>query len=184
MTRTLMVLLLGTSFLMPMEAAAQRARPRNAPHAPNAPHAVPANTARLARCRAPVDGRSYVCRDEQRPRVVYRYSGGLARPVWIAPQWGRVDVVLPRNWARDGDVEPGRLRALLGRDLVWRVHEHGLRAGLKGPVRGHWVAQRRLGTVLVLTMRGQEVARLVDYDHDRVVDDLVIRNFRMDVRVW
>ncbi len=49
---------------------------------------------------------------------------------------------------------------------------------MRGPVRGHWARGRWAGTVLVLTMRGGEVARLVDYDRDGLVDDLLLRNFR------
>jgi hypothetical protein len=170
----LWMVLLGTSFLIPAEAFAQRGR--------NADVRVvaPERSARLAHCRAPSNGRAYVCRSEPNSRVVYRYAS-TTRPqsarVWITPSWARVRVDFRRHDVRRGEIDQRWLRDVVGKHTIRRVREHGHDAGLRGPVRGHWVA-RGHDDVLVLTMERQEVARLIDRDLDGRVDVFLLRNFR------
>lgn len=174
MTRPMMLALLGASFLIPAHVDAQRAR------APRVARAVTPQSARLAECRAPSDGRAYVC-TAPTSGVVYRYAGP-PRPttarVWIRPTWRHEDVHLRWRGVRRGEVGRGRLRQMLGARTLREVRDHGRRAGLSGPVRGRWTEGRRGGSVLVLTMRDQEVARLVDRNLDGHVDVVLLRNFR------
>ena len=74
-------------------------------------------------------------------------------------------------------------------DSAWsvavnRIRDHGRRAGLRGSLRGHWAPTRGLDDIMVLTMRGREVARLVDFDRDGLVDDVMLRNFRRAYASW
>lgn len=177
MNRKLGMALIGASFLIPIDADAQRVRPNNRP----ANRYVAPATARLANCRVPSRGRAYVCQPQRRDNVVYRYSGNAgrrARRAWIAPAWGRTSIFLTRRDVRRDEFGQGRLRDLIGPATVRRVRDHGRRAGLRGPVRGHWLHRRHAEPTLVLTMRRQEVARLVDYDRDGFIDEFLVRNFR------
>jgi hypothetical protein len=112
--------------------------------------------------------------------VVYRYAS-TTRPqsarVWITPSWARVRVDFRRHDVRRGEIDQRWLRDVVGKHTIRRVREHGHDAGLRGPVRGHWVA-RGHDDVLVLTMERQEVARLIDRDLDGRVDVFLLRNFR------
>ncbi len=67
---------------------------------------------------------------------------------------------------------------MVGAATVRRVRDVGRRAGLRGSLRGRWAENRRSGAVLTLSMRGQEVARFLDYDRDGLVDEVRLRNFR------
>lgn len=181
MNRKLWMALIGASVLMPIDADAQRVRPRNRP----AERTVAPASARLANCRTPRQGRAYVC-DAPHDNIVYRYSadrGRRARRAWIPASWGRRSVYLTRRDLRRGEVRQGRLREILGPATVRRVRDHGRRAGLRGSLRGHWLRRGRASSILVLTMRDQEVARLVDYDRDGLIDDFLLRNFRHS-RSW
>ena len=175
MMRKILMALLGASFLIPMEADAQRGRQRNQPVDR---YVAPTNSARLARCRAPGQGRSYVCTNDRRDDVVYRYSGNIgprARRAWITPQWRRTSIYLtPRDFRRD-ELGQGRLRAILGKATLRRVRDHGRRAGLNGSVRGHWVGSRRAGSTLVLTMTADMPYEAAVFG---LVDDFLLRNFR------
>lgn len=176
MKRTLWMVLLGTSLLIPADATAQRHR--------NANDRAPERSARLADCRAPSNGRAYVCRSEPTSRVVYRYAGAprptAAARVWITPSWARVRIDFGRHDVRfaprRGEVGQRWLRDVLGDRTVRRVRDHGRGAGLHGRVSGHWVERYR-GDILVLTMEGMEVARLIDRDLDGRVDVFLLRNF-------
>lgn len=177
MNRTIWLTLIGVSILIPIEADAQRVRPRNQP----IQRTVAPTTARLANCRAPTGGRAYTCRNARYDNVVYRYSGNRgrqARRAWIAPAWGRAPIYLSRRDLRRDRIGNRQLRELLGPATVRRVRNHGRRVGLEGAVRGHWLQRRRAAPTLVLTMRNQEIARLVDYDRDGLVDEFLLRNFR------
>jgi len=173
MKRSMSLVLLGASFLMPTHAEAQRAR------AGRQERVATPQSARLAECRAPSDGRAYVCRAPA-SQVVYRYAGRPATgPVrtWIRPTWRSGDLYLSWRGVRRGEVGQRWLRDMLGPRTLREVRDHGRRAGLDGPVRGHWTVGRRGGSVLVLTIRSQEVARLIDRDFDGRVDVFLLRNF-------
>ena len=172
MKRMLSAALLGASFLIPAEATAQRVRVV-ADH----PRAVPV-TGRLAECRAPSRGRAYVCRPET--NVVYRYAGGARRPVvrdWAVVEWGRIHMY-PVRGSWHGLINEGRLRDMLGDRTVERVRDRGRRFGLRGPVRGDWHESLRFGAVLTLRVDGREVAELLDFDRDGIVDQVLLRDLR------
>ena len=199
MKRTLAVALLGAALTIPMEAEAQRVRPRGdnvrverqvdrpARAVPRArrPAAIP-GTGRLAACQAPRNGRAYVCAPHR--RVVYRSSSylrsGRNRYVWADARWARVTMRLPVRRARFREIRQNRLRDLIGTRAVNRIRAHGRAAGLRGGLRGHWLDTRRFDDILVLTMGGREVARLVDYDRDGFVDDVLLRDFYRAYRTW
>ena len=87
MKRTLWMVLMGTSFLIPIEAEAQRYGARNAP----ASRQIAPVSARLANCRAPSGGRAYACRNDVHTNVVYRYAGDRRnrfRRAWVVAHWG------------------------------------------------------------------------------------------------
>jgi hypothetical protein len=172
MKRMLSAALLGASFLIPAEATAQRVRV-----VIDHPRAVPV-TGRLAECRAPSRGRAYVCRPET--NVVYRYAGGARRPVvrdWAVVEWGRIHMY-PVRGSRQGLINEGRLRDMLGDRTVERVRDRGRRFGLRGPVRGDWHESLRFGAVLTLRVDGREVAELLDFDRDGIVDQVLLRDLR------
>jgi hypothetical protein len=172
MKRILSAALLGASILIPAEATAQRVRV-----VVDHPRAVPV-TGRLAECRAPSHGRAYVCRAES--NVVYRYAGGVRRPVvrdWAVVEWGRIHMY-PVRGSRHGLINEGRLRDMLGDRTVERVRDRGRRFGLRGPVRGDWHESLRFGAVLTLEIEGREVAELLDFDRDGIVDQVLLRDQR------
>jgi hypothetical protein len=174
MKRSIITALLGASLLIPASVEAQRGRVDRLARA-----ATP-QSARLADCRAPSDGRAYVC-SSPASRTVYRYAGPprpVAARAWVRPAWRHADVHVGWRGARRGEVGARWLRDVLGARTLRDVRAHGRRAGLHGPVRGHWTDGRRGASVLVLTMRNQVVARLVDRDFDGRVDVFLLRNFR------
>lgn len=173
MMRTLSMVLMGASFLIPTAAEAQAASYTH-------PRVLPANTARLANCRAPGHGRAYVCRTES--NVLYRYAGGVRRAVvrdWVVVEWGRMRLHPVRLHRHDGRIGEPVLRDMLGRDAVARIRDHGRRAGLRGPVRGTWHESLRYGAILTLEMQGREVAELLDFDRDGWVDQVLLRDPRL-----
>ena len=177
MKRTFWMVLVGSSFLLPIEAEAQRGRNRNAP----ASRQIASVSARLANCRAPSGGRSYVCRNDVHTNVVYRYGGNSrnrVRRAWVAANWGSIHMYPVRYRARNREIGQRQLRDMLGAATVRRVRDLGRRSGLRGSVRGRWVENRRSGAVLTLTMNRQEVVRFLDYDRDGHVDEVLLRNFR------
>lgn len=172
MKRMFSVALLGASLLIPAEAGAQRVR------VVERHRAVPV-TGRLAECRAPSHGRAYVCRPHA-SNVVYRYAGGVRRPVvrdWAVVEWGRIHMY-PVRGSRDGRITQGRLRDMLGDRTVERVRDRGRRFGLRGPVRGDWHESLRFGAVLTLSMEGREIAELLDFDRDGIVDQVLLLDLR------
>ena len=177
MKRILWVVLMGTSFLFPIEAEAQRGRVRNAP---TSGQIAPAS-ARLSSCRAPSGGRPYVCRNDVHTNVVYRYSGNgrnRVRRAWVVAKWGRIHIYPVRYRSRSREIGQRQLRDMLGTATVRRLRDVGRRAGLRGPVRGRWTESRRSGAVLTLTMNRHEVARFLDYDRDGLVDEVLLHNVR------
>ena len=177
MKHTLWMVLMGTFFLIPIEAEAQRGRARNA----HASRQIAPVSARLTSCRAPSGGHAYLCRNDVRTDVVYRSSSsgrGRTRRAWVVANWGRIHIYPVRYRARSREITQGRLRDMLGAETVRRVRDVGRRAGLRGSVRGQWIESRRSGAVLTLTMSRQEVAQLLDFDRDGLVDEVLLRNFR------
>jgi hypothetical protein len=176
MKRIFGLVLIGASVLIPANAQAQR---RGVPDAPSARHYAGASSARLAGCRAPAAGRSYVCRSDARPRVVYRYSGRTRRPIVrsrVGRDWGVIRMYPVRHRGRGGMIRQAALRQVLGAATFHRIHERGRRAGLRGPLRGHWREGPRLGAVLTLTMGGQQIAQLHDFDRDGLADEVWFRD--------
>ncbi len=178
MLRTLWMVMLGTTFLVPAEAEAQRARGASTR---DGRAVAPVGSARLVSCPAPSGARAYRCAPEVRRRVGVRPVAPVprvAQRTWVSAGWRGAPIFLTWRDLRRAELGQGRLRQILGRPTLDGIADHGRRAGMRGPVRGHWARGRWAGTVLVLTMRGGEVARLVDYDRDGLVDDLLLRNFR------
>lgn len=174
MKRKVMMVLLGASFFAPIDAEAQRARSRD--HRPSQPARVTVS-GRLVGCRAPAGARSFDCRS----RVVYSsYSGSRRSRAYrsnrlrVRADWGRVRMIPLRHRARNGVLNQGRLRDVLGRRTVDRVRNAGRRAGLHGSLRGYWESDRYGGAILVITMGRVEVAEFVDFNRDGVVDEIFL----------
>lgn len=172
MKRILSMVLVGASFLIPSSADAQRGRVDHA-------RVLRANTARLAACRAPGNGRAYVCRAAS--NVVYRYAGGARRPIvrdWVVVDWRNVRMVPVRFRRSDGMITQPMLREMLGVTTVRRLRDRGHRFGLRGPLRGVWHESWRYGSVLTVFMDGRELAELVDWNSDGWVDQVLMRDVR------
>ena len=90
-------------------------------------------------------------------------------------------MIPPRHRARNGVLNQGRLRDVLGRRTVDRVRNAGRRAGLHGSLRGYWEGDRYGGAILVITMGRVEVAEFVDFDRDGLVDEIFL--IRSDYRL-
>ena len=89
MKRMLAGALMGAALLMPMEADGQRNRSRNRPVER---YVEASRSGRLVDCRAPRDGRAYVCRDDRADRVVYhddRPNRVVYRSARDRSRWGR-----------------------------------------------------------------------------------------------
>jgi hypothetical protein len=190
MKRKWIAVLVGASLLAATDAEAQRGRVRESDERNR--EAVASRVERLAPVRAPgrvvatpaprarphrpgrVDGRAYGER-----RVVYR--SGPYRPrahrrgAWIRVDWrdGVYFRAAPLRWHR-AYLDHGDLRRLLGRRAVRDIREAGFSMGLRGALRGHWIHQPGVGTLLVVTMGGTDVAELVDYDRDGFIDDVFL----------
>lgn len=184
MKRTAVMALVGAALMLPIEADAQRQRARQAPP----PQRVDAPiSGRLTHCRAPARAASYRCGPAAERRVVYRYSGDrfrTRRPMWRTARWERTTFRFPRRLHRNrGRILDQRdLRDLLGQRAVRRLSDHGRDLGLRGPLRGHWMSTPRTGSVLTVTVRGQDVAELYDFDRDGLVDDVLLRDVRRQRR--
>ena len=126
-----------------------------------------------------------------RTRVVYRSgrprTGYDAYGAWIRFDWARAvyfrPIVEPR---RRAFLNQGELKALLGHRVVRQIRNAGRSVGMRGPMRGHWVYDR-YDTILVVTMGGNDVAELVDYNGDGFVDETYLigrRGYRPVVLGW
>ena len=172
MKRIVSMVVIAASLSMADAATAQRGRSDH-------PRVLPATTARLEHCRAPGHGRAYVCRTAS--NVVYRYSGGVRRPIvreWIVVEWEQLRMHPVRVHRRDGRIGEPMLRDMLGRAAVSRIRERGHRWGLRGPLRGDWHESVRYGAILTLEMEGREIAELLDFDRDGWVDQVLLRDLR------
>jgi hypothetical protein len=190
MKRKWTAVLIGASLLATTDVEAQRGRGRESDDRMERDRA--GRVERLEPIRAP--GRVVAtpaprvysnapARAQYRPagnrRVVYR--GGAyrarhpARGAWVRVEWGhRVHVRAFRIPRHRAFLDQGDLRRLLGRRAVRDIRDAGFAMGLRGGLRGHWVIQRGVGALLVVTMGGTDVAELVDYDRDGFVDDVFL----------
>ncbi|MDA0327963.1 MAG: hypothetical protein O2958_02960 [Gemmatimonadetes bacterium] len=167
MRHNLVMVLIGASFLVPLDASAQRTRDTR-DRGPRATQPAPITvSSRIA----------------PRSRVVYsshssRYRREVQDRFWVRVDWGRDRVAL-RHRARAGVLNHRRLVDVLGHRAVDRVHDAGRRAGLRGALRGHWEDTRGRGSILIVTMDRVEIAEFLDYDGDGFIDDVyMIREAR------
>jgi hypothetical protein len=189
MKRTLMLVLMGTAFLVPIDAEAQRTRNRNRGGVRQAPVA---SSGRLANCRTPARGQAFDCRS----RVVYssydrydnrRWNAGRRDGLWIRADWRGVRLFASGRHARRAVLNQGRLRDVLGRRTVERLRDVGHDAGLRGRLAGRWENARGRGSVLIVTMGRVEIAEFIDFDRDGYVDEMFLArgtNRRRTVSRW
>ncbi len=126
MKRRLWVVLVGTSFLIPIQADAQRSRSRGVPVTR---HVDARASGRLTSCRAPSGGRAYVCRGDTRRNVVYRYSGTGrtgTRLRWVLAEWGNMHMRLAGRSTRARSISQSRLKDMLGARTVRRVRDRSV----------------------------------------------------------
>lgn len=170
MKRELMSALIGASILVPKDMEAQRGRDRGPRVQQPAPAVV---SGRLNRCRPPSGARAFDCRS----RVVYtsgtRWAPRRVNAAWIRADWGRVRFA-PVRYRRDRFLNQGELTRLVGPHTISRIRKEGRRSGLRGPLHGEWIRAPRSGRVLVVTMDRVDVAELVDFDRDGIVDDVYL----------
>jgi hypothetical protein len=109
-------------------------------------------------------------------RVVYTSRRGYGGEVgWIRTDWRRAIRLRPIPLSRHRDfLNRGELNGMLGRRTVERIRDAGRSAGFRGAMRGHWVVQRGFGDLLVVTMGGSDVAELVDFNRDGIVDEMYV----------
>ena len=169
MRRTLWMVVVGTSLLIPMETVAQRGQSRGR----TTVQRVPTVSGRLAECRPSAGARPFDCR----ARVVY--SSGAYIPIqvgveWARTDWGHVRIRADSRRERWGVLNQRQLRDVLGRRTFDRVRDVGRRSGLRGSLQGRWHQARRSGDVLIVTMGGWEVAEFLDYNRDGFVDGVLV----------
>jgi hypothetical protein len=119
-------------------------------------------------------------------RVVYSSRSTLPRyrrtGAWVRVDWGRsVRFRVVRGRSFRGFLNGRELRDVLGHRTVRLIRDAGHDVGLRGALRGRWLAEPGLGDVLVVTMGGADVAEVLDYNRDGFVDDVWIigrRGFR------
>lgn len=186
MKRELVLALTGLSMLMPAIAEAQRPG-RGGGRAQERGTRIE----QPAPVRAP--GRVYRTRPNRdvRARVVYssrsrppRYSVGHR---WVRADFGVIRIGHRGGFVRGAVLDRSDLRHLLGRHTVNRVRDAARRAGIRGPMRGRWIATRGAGRVLVVTMDGFEVAEFADFDRDGFIDQVYLigqRRPRRTVSRW
>ncbi len=183
MKRELKSVLLGAALIVPVDAEAQRGRGRAADDNPRVEKLQPITTGGRVAPRGRVAARAPYARD----RVVYSSHSAYRVPrVYRSGRWnvgyrdtrirgrldyGRTPIFVRHRNRFDGRLNQGELRRVLGHETVRQVRQAGRRAGLRGPVRGHWVDARRHGLVLVVTMERVDVAEFIDYDRDGWIDD-------------
>ena len=180
MRREMMTLLIGASMLVPTAADAQRGRGHRGPRAQPAPVAV---SGRLTSCRAPAGARRFDCP----ATVVYRsrahYVPRRGNHVWVRARWGPIRFGAIRHYRYDRFLNQSELRDLVGLRTVHLIRDEGRRAGLRGALRGQWVSSGGYERTLVVTMEGVDVAEIVDFDRDGVVDEVFIVRPGRDRRV-
>ncbi len=185
MKRKLMLVLIGTSMLVPIDAEAQRSRNRGREAARPAPVTL---SGRLANCRAPARGQAFDCRS----RVVYssherygarRYDNRRFEGLWVRADWRRGRMSFGRGHGRHALLNRGDLRDILGRPTVQRLSDAGRYAGLRGRLAGHWEDTRGRGAILIVTMGGVELAEFIDFDRDGFVDDVFLARGHRSRRV-
>ncbi len=177
MRRALWTLVIGASVAFAADADAQRARARNG----GTERPRDSRVERLEPVHAPGRVVRPVERTpprDHRARVVYssgvRYPGYASGYAWVRVDWARVRYTpLPARHRR-AFLNQGELRRLLGHDSVVMVREAGRRAGLRGSLRGHWVADGPRTLVLVVSMDGFDVAEFVDFEGDGFIDDVFL----------
>jgi len=185
MKREAFILLIGASLTGSTDLEAQRGQNRDRNNDERVERLEPVHAPGRVVAR-PVY-RSAPQRGHRSARVVYstrRSYGGHA--AWVRVEWGRR--VRFRPIAVHGSrsfLNRGELKAMLGRRTVERIQDAGRSVGFRGPMRGHWVAQRRGGDLLVVTMGQSDVAELVDFNRDGIVDEMHVvgtRGYRQAAR--
>lgn len=177
MRRALLTLVIGASFAFAADADAQRARARDG-------ETTRARDGRVERLE-PVQAPGRVVRPvyrapsrDHRARVVYssgvRYPAYRTGHAWVRVEWARVRYTPVPLRHRRAFLNQGELRRLLGHDSVRMVRNAGRQAGLRGSLRGHWVADGPRTLVLVVSMDGFDVAEFVDFEGDGFIDDVFL----------
>jgi hypothetical protein len=88
-------------------------------------------------------------------------------------RWGNIVFRDSRRHRRDERLNRSVLAGLLGNTWVNRLESHGRRYG-SGPLNGYWLP-RASGNVLELHIGSAPYARLIDFNRDGRVDDLLFR---------
>lgn len=95
----------------------------------------------------------------------------VGRGAWVRVDWTRAVRFRPvARYGRRAFLNRGELNDLLGRHVVRDIRDAGRSVGLRGALRGHFVYQRH-DTILVVTMGGNDVAELVDFNGDGFIDE-------------
>ena len=149
MKHTLLMVLMATSLVSPIDASAQRSRNRTQAERPPAPFRA--------------SGR--IVYSSQRAFPTPRNARRSARTIW-----GGLHLNV-RGRANGRSLNQGQLRNVLGRRTVDRVRRAGRQSGLRGSVHGRWQRHRGRGLTLVVTMDRVVVAEFVDRNRDGYVDD-------------
>jgi hypothetical protein len=177
MRRETMLALIGATMLLPTAVEAQRGRGHGGP-----PAAVAAS-GRLTGCHPAARARPFDCR----ATVVYssnaRYAPRRGGHVWVRAGWGPVRFGAIRYYRYDRYLNQSELRELIGLRTVHLIRDEGRRAGLRGALRGEWVHSQAYGRTLLVTMEGIDVAELVDFDQNGIVDEIFIVRPGRDRRV-
>ena len=185
MKREAFILLIGASLTGSADLEAQRGQNRDRDRDQRVERLEPVHAPGRVVAR-PVY-RSTPQRGHRSARVVYstrRGYGGYAR--WVRVDWGRAVRFRPIAVHRNRSfLNRGELKAMLGRRTVRRLQDAGFSAGFRGAMRGHWVAQRRGGDLLVVTMGRSDIAELADFNRDGIVDEMHVvgtRGYRPGAR--
>ncbi len=188
MKRGLFTLLIGATLMTAADVEAQRGRNRDRGNEVNRDRnrverlepvrargrVVP----RVHRASRPAQAGRPSHRFNRGSRVVYstraRYPSYTRGHRWARVDWGRVRLRTVFVTHDRGYLNKRDLRDLLGKRTVDRIKNAGRRAGLRGSMRGFWVAQRGYGEVLVVTMGGVDVAELADFNRDGFIDEVFL----------
>jgi len=177
MRRALSTLVIGVSLAFAADVEAQRGRVRNT----ETERARDGRVERLEPVHAPGRVVQPVYRTpprDHRARVVYtsgvRYPAYRYGHAWVRVDWARVRYAPVPVRHRRAFLNQGELRRLLGHDSIRMVRDAGRQAGLRGSLRGHWVADGPRSLVLVVSMDGFDVAEFVDFEGDGFIDDVFL----------